>query len=99
MTPYNPQTRVYLKGLQSTMVTHGADPYTAMQRAYGTIWGMVQRQASMAAFVDTFRAMAVVFLLMLPLLFIMKRPKHAGGPPAGDRAPGAGVEEESAAMH
>jgi hypothetical protein len=26
--------------------------------------------------VDTFRAMAIVFLLVLPFLFIMKRPKH-----------------------
>jgi len=39
----------------------------------------VQQQASMQAFVDTFRAMAVVFLLMLPLLFVMKRPKHYSG--------------------
>jgi len=30
----------------------------------------------MVAFVDTFRALAVVFLLVLPLLFIMKRPKN-----------------------
>jgi hypothetical protein len=64
------------------MVTHGADPYTALHRAYGMIWGMVERQASMAAFVDTFRAMSLVFLLMLPLLFIMKRPKGHGGPTA-----------------
>jgi hypothetical protein len=30
----------------------------------------------MLAFVDTFRAMAIVFLLVLPFLFIMRRPKH-----------------------
>jgi hypothetical protein len=36
----------------------------------------------MLAFVDTFCAMAIVFLLVLPFLFIMKRPKHhrAAGP-------------------
>jgi hypothetical protein len=36
----------------------------------------------MLAFVDTFRAMAIVFLVVLPLLFIMRRPKHtrAAGP-------------------
>jgi hypothetical protein len=46
------------------------------------LWGTVQRQSAMLAFVDTFRAMAIVFLLVLPFLFIMKRPKHhrAGGP-------------------
>jgi hypothetical protein len=33
----------------------------------------------MQAFVDTFLAMAVVFMLMLPLLLVMKRPKHSRG--------------------
>ncbi len=82
VTPYNPAAQAYLKELQSNMMAHGTDPSTAMQRAYGAIWGLVQRQASMQAFVDTFRFMAVVFLLVLPLLFIMKRPKHHGGPTA-----------------
>ena len=61
---------------------HGVDPTTALHRAYGTIWGLVQRQASMQAFVDTFLAMSIVFLLVLPLLFIMKRPRHHRGPSA-----------------
>jgi DHA2 family multidrug resistance protein len=79
VNPYSPRTQVFLKGVQSTMISHGADPHTAVSQSYGVIWGMVERQASMQAFVDTFRAMAVVFLLMLPLLFIMKRPKHSRG--------------------
>ncbi|SPF38604.1 Drug resistance transporter, EmrB/QacA subfamily [Candidatus Sulfopaludibacter sp. SbA4] len=82
VTPFNPQTQVYLKGIQGNMVAHGADPSTAMHRAYGTIWGMVQRQASMQAFVDTFLMMSVIFLLVLPLLLVMKRPKHHSGPAA-----------------
>ncbi|HTS30950.1 MAG TPA: DHA2 family efflux MFS transporter permease subunit [Bryobacteraceae bacterium] len=82
VTPYNPQTQVYLKGLGANMMMHGSDPYSANQRAYGMIWGMVQRQASMAAFIDTFRAMALVFLLMLPLLFLMRRPRGSAGPAA-----------------
>jgi len=69
VNPYSPQTRTFLRGVESG--TH-----TAVSQSYGALWGMVQRQASMLAFVDTFLAMAVVFLLMLPLLFIMKRPKH-----------------------
>ena len=75
VNPYNPQTQVFLKGVESAMIAHGSDPHTAVSQSYGAIWGMVERQASMLAFVDTFLAMAVVFLLMLPLLFIMKRPR------------------------
>jgi DHA2 family multidrug resistance protein len=79
VNPYNPQTRIFLKGVESAMILHGSDPHTAVSQSYGAIWGTVERQASMLAFVDTFLAMAVVFLLMLPLLFIMKRPKHPRG--------------------
>ncbi len=76
INPFRPQVQVMTKGLQSAMMAHGADPALAAQQSYVAVWGMVQRQASMVAFVDTFRAMAVVFLLVLPLLLVMKRPKH-----------------------
>ncbi len=69
---------VQVKGLETAMVAHGSDPTTATHQAYGAIWGMVQQQASMQAFVDTFRALSAVFLLMLPLLLVMKRPTHHG---------------------
>jgi DHA2 family multidrug resistance protein len=59
----------------------GSAPTAAASQAYGTLWGAVQRQASMLAFIDTFRAMAIVFLLVLPFLLIMKRPTH--GRPSG----------------
>jgi DHA2 family multidrug resistance protein len=76
VNPYSPQTRTFLRGVESAMIVHGSDTHTAVSQSYGALWGMVERQAAMLAFVDTFLAMAVVFLLMLPLLFIMKRPKH-----------------------
>lgn len=79
---YSPATQLYVNGLQSRMMAHGADSQSALHRAYGAIWGMVQRQAAMNSFVDTFRAMAIVFLFVLPLLLVMRKPKHhrGGGP-------------------
>ena len=79
VTAAAPRTEDYLRGLQGAMVAHGSDPNTALHQAYAAIWGMVLRQASMLSFVDTFRAMGVVFLLVIPLLFVMKRPKSPGG--------------------
>jgi MFS transporter, DHA2 family, multidrug resistance protein len=76
VTAFNPATMVRVKGLETAMVAHGSDPVTATHQAYGAIWGIVQQQAAMQAFVDTFRALSVVFLLMLPLLLAMKRPTH-----------------------
>jgi hypothetical protein len=44
---------------------------------------MVQRQASMVAFIEVFRLLALIFLLLLPLLFLMKRPQTRGEATAG----------------
>ncbi len=82
ITPFNPQVSIYAQGIQGALVGRGLDPTTALHRAYGAIWGIVQRQAAMAAFIDTFRAMALVFLLVIPLLLIMRKPKHHSGPAA-----------------
>jgi len=44
--------------------------------------GMVSRQAVMVAFVQLFRILALVFVIVIPLVFIMKRPKAAQSPVA-----------------
>jgi DHA2 family multidrug resistance protein len=61
----------------------GSDPVTASRRAYAALFGMVQRQASMVAFIEVFRLLALIFLLLLPLLFLMKRPQTRGEATAG----------------
>ena len=77
------KTRTYSAGVFLTtmlgFVLYGSmrvRPHYGYRSSCGAVWGMVQRQASMLAFVDTFRAMAVVFLLVLPFLLIMKKPVH-----------------------
>jgi DHA2 family multidrug resistance protein len=73
-----PGTERFLEGIQGALVARGSDPVAAAHQAYGAIWGMVLRQASMISFVDTFRVMGIVFLLVIPLLFLMKRPRGQG---------------------
>jgi DHA2 family multidrug resistance protein len=59
--------------MQAWFQAHGADSYTASRKAFGALYGMVQRQASMLSFVEAFWVMGVLFLVMLP--FICKRPE------------------------
>ena len=73
-----PGTERFLEGIQGALVARGSNPVAAAHQAYGAIWGMVLRQASMISFVDTFRVMGIVFLLVIPLLFLMKRPRGQG---------------------
>ncbi len=75
VTQFSPAARNLQQGIAGNMMAHGSDPITAMRQAYVATWGLIQRQASMLSFVDTFLIMGVVFLLVLPLLFVMKRPR------------------------
>ena len=49
-------------------------PSTATKRAYAALFGMVQRQAAMVSFVGLFQLLGIVFLLLVPLVLLMKRP-------------------------
>jgi len=53
----------------------GSGPGSAEQRAYGAMFGLVQQQAAMRAFLDIFTLVTVMFLLMIPLLLLMRKPK------------------------
>ncbi len=78
VNPYSPATQQMLAGLKQMFMSKGSDAATATQQAYGAIWGMVQQQASMVSFVQAFRLLGFIFVIVVPLIFIMRRPKHAG---------------------
>ena len=69
----NPVAQNTIGSIAGAMQAGGTDATLALQRAYGAIQGLVQRQAAMLSFLDTFRFMAIVFVLVLPLLLLLKR--------------------------
>ena len=79
---YNPAARQMLQGARAAMLAHGADSATATRQAFAALFGSVQRQAAMLSFNETFHVMALLFLAVLPLLLVMKKPRHhrAGSP-------------------
>jgi MFS transporter, DHA2 family, multidrug resistance protein len=79
---YDPVSRSMIAQITSGLIAAGSDAVTATQRAYIILEGMLFRQSSMVTFVTIFRIMGVMFLLMIPLVFIMKRPKRGGAPAA-----------------
>jgi DHA2 family multidrug resistance protein len=82
VTPYDPAAQSMIQSMTARMIAAGSDPATAAQQAYSAVVGIVERQAYMLAFNDAFRFMMVIFLLMLPLILVMKRPQHKGAPVA-----------------
>jgi DHA2 family multidrug resistance protein len=80
VSAYAPSTQLMFQSLRSAFIARGADVVTATSRANAALFGIVQKQAAMLAFIDGFKFLAVVFLVLLPLVFLMKKPQHHEGP-------------------
>jgi len=44
---------------------------------------MIQREAAMLAFIKSFRLLGALFFAMIPLVFLMRKPRQKAGPGAG----------------
>jgi MFS transporter, DHA2 family, multidrug resistance protein len=53
----------------------------ATAQAYGMVYSLVQRQAVMKAFIDNFYMLGVVFLVVIPILMLLKRPPKGASAP------------------
>jgi DHA2 family multidrug resistance protein len=82
VTPYDQASQSMLAGLRQAFLAAGADIATATERANVALFGMVQRQATMVSFVGIFQLLGVLFIALIPLVLLMKRPKRGGPAPA-----------------
>jgi DHA2 family multidrug resistance protein len=82
-TPYSPAFNSTIAGLQASLMKGGSDAYSAGQQAYAAVFGMIQREAAMLAFIKSFRLLGFLFFAMIPLVFLMRKPRHKAGPGAG----------------
>jgi len=68
-----------LAGLKGTFMSQGFDTVSATKKALAMAYQMVQAQASALSFENSFWAMSVIVLFLVPLPFIMRRPPRRGG--------------------
>lgn len=76
---YNPAFQNMTENIKRGMIARGSDAWTATYQGLAAIYGMVQRQATMMAYIDIFWIVTVAYALMLPFIFLMK-PKKGGAP-------------------
>ena len=82
VNPYSPVARQAADQIQSQLMARGSDAFTAAQQTHGVLFGLVQQQAALVSFMNAFFLLALVFLCVLPILLMMKRPEGIrGGPP------------------
>jgi MFS transporter, DHA2 family, multidrug resistance protein len=75
----NPALRSMISGASRAMQAHGASASGATQQAYAMVQGLVERQATMLAYVDCFWVLGISILCMIPVVFLMKKSKPGGG--------------------
>ncbi len=68
-----------LNGTQTKLIAAGSTAAHASAQAHGMIYGTIQRQAVMLAFIDNFKMLGVVFFAVIPILALMKKPRAPGG--------------------
>jgi MFS transporter, DHA2 family, multidrug resistance protein len=82
ISAYDPTSQNMFLQMRAAFMAAGSDAVTATERAYAALFGMLQRQAAMVSFVGLFQLLGVVFLLLIPLVLLMKRP-GSKAPPVG----------------
>ena len=76
ITAYDLEASQLLGTLRSAFMARGADVTTATHQAYAALAGMVQRQAAILSFLDEFRLLALIFVVVAPLVLAMQRPRQ-----------------------
>jgi DHA2 family multidrug resistance protein len=77
VTPYDSVATQQLQVLQNALAV-GAGAVTAARQALAQIYALVLKQATLLAFVDTFRILALVSLCCIPAVFLLKRARARG---------------------
>jgi DHA2 family multidrug resistance protein len=80
VTPLNPAATAAFEAARNGFLASGSDPATATRRAYAALEGIVHQQAAMVSFVDLFRGLGILFILIVPLVLLMRRPRTGRGP-------------------
>jgi DHA2 family multidrug resistance protein len=71
---YNPATQQYLSSVDSLMGS--GNSAAASTRSAGALQGQVMRQASAMSFLDLFHLLGILFLIVAPIVWLMRRPRQ-----------------------
>jgi len=82
VTPYDTGSQALLAQMKAAFIAAGADAATAASRANAALFGLVQRQAAMVSFVSIFWLLGSLFVVLIPLILLMRRPSAHSGPVA-----------------
>jgi len=78
INPYNPLFQLRLAELKQAAIAKGMDAVTSQKAAMDIVYRILRRQAGMMAYNYIFWVIGLAFLAIIPLLFLLKKPKLVG---------------------
>jgi DHA2 family multidrug resistance protein len=82
VTPLDPAYQARIDQLTNLFVQKGHAADEALRMAQGVVYRTVQDHASMLAYLDDFRFLAIAFVVLLPLVFLLRKAGAGPVPPA-----------------
>ena len=73
LSSLNPSYLSSLAGIKQMLIAKGADPAQAAAQAQGMLYNNLQQQAAMLSFNEVFWVLGVLFLAVIPLMFLMRK--------------------------
>jgi DHA2 family multidrug resistance protein len=74
----SPNLQAMITATTQMLISRGSSAYQASHQAYAMVANMLDRQATMLAYIDNFWLLAVSVLIMIPFVFLMKKVKPGG---------------------
>ncbi|GFO66763.1 EmrB/QacA family drug resistance transporter [Geomonas limicola] len=74
VTPYSLIVQSRINQLKQATMMRGVDPITAEKSAYAIIYGTVRKHAAMLSYNRIFFIVGIAFLIIIPLLLLLKKP-------------------------
>ena len=77
ITSFSPLTAPFLAGLHQRLAQHGATFTGAGRQGFELLYGTLLKQAAVLSYLDAFRFLTLLFVLVSPLVWLMHKP-HSG---------------------
>jgi DHA2 family multidrug resistance protein len=82
LTPYDPEFQQRMREIAVALAAHG-NPATAPQQAIGAVYETLVEQATLLAYIDNFRLLALLSVLCVPAALLFKKIKVGRAAPLG----------------
>jgi len=82
LTPYDPVFQERVQQMTGGFAARGGGSALATQQAYGSLYGILVRQATLLSYIDVFRVLSSLCVICVPAALLFERVKKKPGPVA-----------------